>query len=261
MVYDATNWDEIILPMPPVTDPTGAASRTALLLAAHGERRPDATNEGVFRLAEALAGRGLEVAVGFISGVPSIKEALQTLVADRVLVYPLFAANGYFTRDRLVQILDEAKNAGRNIEMLTPLGLDPGLPSVVLQQASHAAHEHGLAPERSTVVLLAHGSQRNPASRQSTEALARALERHGVFGKIVVAFLEEPPSLDEAIASIEGPAVVVGVFSGEGLHGAKDAPGLVARIGRRDVVFAGIMGTAPGIADLVAQAFAARQAG
>ncbi|TPQ30505.1 hypothetical protein C2U70_26235 [Bradyrhizobium guangdongense] len=245
----------------PVTEQTGSTSRTALLLAAHGERRPDATNAGVFRIAEVLASRGLDVAVGFISGVPTIKEALQTLVADRVLVYPLFASNGYFTRDRLVQILDEANNTGRSIEMLTPLGLDPGLPNVVLQQAGDAARAHGLAPETSTLILLAHGSQRNPASRQSTEELARTLERRVVFARVAVAFLEEPPSLDDAVASIEGPAVVLGVFSGEGLHGAKDAPGLVARIGRRDVVFAGIMGTAPGIAELVALAVAARQAG
>ncbi|MBR0714962.1 CbiX/SirB N-terminal domain-containing protein [Bradyrhizobium liaoningense] len=246
--------------MAPVIERAGSSSRTGLLLAAHGERRPDAGNEGVFRIAEALAGRGLEVAVGFISGVPSVREALQTLVADRILVYPLFAANGYFTRDRLVQILEEANKAGRSVEMLTPLGLDPGLPHVVMQQALGAAHEHELTPAACTVILLAHGSQRNPASRQSTEELARALERHGVFRKVEVAFLEEQPSLDDTAAALAGPAVVVGVFSGEGLHGARDAPGLVARLGRRDVVFAGIMGTAPGIADLVAQAVAARQA-
>ncbi|MBR0830277.1 hypothetical protein JQ596_32705 [Bradyrhizobium manausense] len=246
--------------MPPVIEQTGAASRVALLLAAHGERRPDADNGGVFRIAQALAGRGLEVAVGFISGAPTIREALQTLVADRVLVYPLFASNGYFTRDRLVQILDEANDAGRSVEMLTPLGLDPGLPSVVMQQARGAAQEHGLAPGACTMILLAHGSQRNPASRQSTEELARAIERHGVFRKVEVAFLEEQPSLDDAAAAVAGPGVVVGVFSGEGLHGARDAPGLVARLGRSEIVFAGIMGTAPGIAELVAQAVAARQA-
>lgn len=46
-------------------------------------------------------------------------------------------------------------------------------------------------------------------------------------------FLEEPPSLDEAVASIVGPAIVVGLFSGEGLHGAKDAPKLSPCLRRR----------------------------
>lgn len=227
-----------------------------MLLAAHGERRPDAGNEGVFRIARGLSDRGLAVAVGFISGVPSVKEALHWLSADRILVYPLFASSGYFSRDRLVQILDEANNDGRDIEMLTPLGLDPGLPDIVLEQAKDAAREHGFALDACTVILLAHGSKRNPASRQSTERMARAIADRAIFRKVEIAFLEEQPSLDDVAASVAGPAVVVGLFSGEGLHGAKDAPRLVARLKRADVAFAGIMGSVPGVERLVARAVA-----
>lgn len=88
--------------------PDGVA-HTALLLAAHGERRPGADNEGVFRLARALAERGLvsEIAVGFVNGAPSINDAIVSLTARRIIVYPLFASSGYFTRDRLVQVLDQ----------------------------------------------------------------------------------------------------------------------------------------------------------
>jgi sirohydrochlorin ferrochelatase len=238
---------------------TDAAANVAVLLAAHGERRPEAGNEGAFQLARALARRGLvaEVAVGFISGTPSVREALARLTAGRILVYPLFASSGYFTRDRLVQLLDEAKGDSREIEMLPPLGLDPGLPDLVRDQAARSARDHGFAPEACTLILLAHGSKRNPASRQATEQVARAIEKFAAFSEVVVAFLEEPPSLDKAAASIRGPAVVVGLFSGEGLHGAKDAPRLVARLDRSEIVFAGIMGSGPGIEELVAQAVTA----
>ena len=242
-----------------VIDEPAASSSVALLLAAHGERRPEAGNEGAFGLASALARRGVvaEVAVGFISGTPSIREALATLRSGRILVYPLFASSGYFTRDRLVQLLEEAKGDGRRIDMLPPLGLDPNLPDLVRDQAARAARDHGLEPEACTIVLLAHGSKRNPASRQATEQVARAIEQGAAFHKVAVAFLEEPPSLDEAAASIVEPAIVVGLFSGEGLHGAKDAPKLVARLGRSEIVFAGIMGSGPGIEDLVARAVTA----
>jgi sirohydrochlorin ferrochelatase len=242
-----------------VIDEPGASSSVALLLAAHGERRPEAGNEGAFGLAHALARRSLvaEVAVGFISGRPSIGEALATLSSGRILVYPLFASSGYFTRDRLVQLLDEAKGDGRRIDMLPPLGLDPGLPDLVGDQAARAARDHGFAPGACTIVLLAHGSKRNPASHQATEQVARAIEQGARFRKVALAFLEEPPSLEDAAASITGPAIVVGLFSGEGLHGAKDAPKLVARLGRSEIVFAGIMGSGPGIEDLVARAVTA----
>jgi sirohydrochlorin ferrochelatase len=242
--------------MAPVIEQPGSVPSIALLLAAHGERRPGAGNTGAFQLAHALAARGLvaEVAVGFISGTPGIREALEMLTAGRILVYPLFASSGYFTRDRLVQLLDEARGDGRRIDMLPPLGLDPGLPDLLCDQTVACARDHGFAPEDCTFVLLAHGSKRNPASRQATEQVAREIETRAVCRKVVVAFLEEQPSLEEAAASISGPAIVLGLFSGEGLHGAKDAPKLVARLGRRDIVFAGIMGSGPGIEDLVARA-------
>ena len=116
-------------------------TQVALLIAAHGERSPGATNDGVKCIARAVAARGLvsEVAVGFINGVPTIGEAFAALAAPRIIVYPLFASSGYFTRDRLVQLLDEANEEGRDVEVLPPLGLDPGLPDLVVDRATAVA--------------------------------------------------------------------------------------------------------------------------
>lgn len=235
-----------------------AVSQTALLLAAHGERRPDAGNEGVLRLARALSDRGLvsEVAVGFINGAPAIKDALNTIAARRIIVYPLFASSGYFTRDRLVQLLDEANNQDREIQILPPLGLDPGLPGLVAAFASQAARERGFAPQACTVIFLAHGSRRNSASREATEHMAREVEKLAAFEGVRIALLEERPFLGETAASVSSPAIVVGLFSGEGMHGARDAPRLTAELGRENIVFAGVIGGAPGIEDLVARSVA-----
>src|ERR1700704_3098991 len=72
----------------------------ALLLAAHGERRANADNAGVARLAGNLAAAGVakEVGFGFIKGSPSVDEAIRALSSRHVVVYPLFLADGYFTR-------------------------------------------------------------------------------------------------------------------------------------------------------------------
>ena len=237
-----------------MTGDDGAA--TALLIAAHGERQPGATNEGVARIAQAVRDRAIvsEVAVGFINGAPGVPEALAGLAARRVIVYPLFAANGYFTRDRLVQLIDEATGEAREIEMLAPLGLDPGLPELVVGLIERVALENSFAPASSTAILLAHGSRRNPASREATELMARKVGECAICRDVAVAFLEEPPDLEEAMRSIEGPAIVVGMFSGYGLHVARDAPHLIAKLGRPDVAYAGVIGSAPGIADLIHQA-------
>ena len=232
-----------------------AVSQTAVLIAAHGERRPGADNEGVFRIARALADRGLvsEMAVGFINGVPSIRDAMESLAARRIIVYPLFASSGYFTRDRLVQLIDEANHQSREFQMLPPLGLDLGLPDLVVAFAGRAARKQGIAPRACTIICMAHGSRRNSASREATEQIAHEVANRGAFQGVRTAFLEERPFLNEAAASIDGPAIVVGLFSGEGMHGAKDAPRLISELGRDNIVFAGVIGCAPGIEDLVAR--------
>ena len=234
-------------------------ARVALLIAAHGERSEGATNDGVRQIARDVDAHRLvaEVGVGFINGTPGIGEAFAALTAPEVMVYPLFASSGYFTRDRLVQLLDEANGESRRVEVLPPLGLDPGLPDLVLDRAREIARENGFAPETSAVILLAHGSRRNPASREATERVARAIEARAVFGSVGIALLEERPFLDQAMALVQGPAVVVGMFSGEGMHGAGDAPRLIAELNRNDVVYAGVIGNVRGIENLVAQAVAA----
>lgn len=238
-----------------VTDRACTGLRTAILLAAHGERQENACNEGVFRLARALAARGLasEVAAGFINGLPNIKDALEALTADRIIVYPLFAASGYFTRDRLVHLIEEVDDGSRQVRILPPLGLDPGLPELVTALVKRTARERGFQPDRCAAILLAHGSRRNSASREATERIARELERRAVFRQVQTAFLEERPFLDDAVASAAGPAFVVGLFSGEGMHGARDAPRLTNELGRDDVVFSGVIGNAAGVEDLVAR--------
>ena len=224
------------------------ATRVALLIAAHGELSPDATNDGVKRIARAVSTRGLvsEVAVGFINGVPTIGEAFAVLTAPRVIVYPLFASSGYFTRDRLVRLLEQANDEGRNVQVLPPLGLDPRFPDLVLDRAAIVAREQRFALDASTLILLAHGSRRNSASRQAAEQTARAIEHRAVFRSVGIALLEERPFLDEAMALVQGPAVVVGMFSGEGMHGASDAPRLIAELNRNDIVYAGVIGGVAG---------------
>ena len=130
------------------------------------------------------------------------------------------------------------------------------VPDLVAAFAGQAAREHGFAPQACTVIFLAHGSRRNSASREATEHMVREVEKLAAFQAVRIALLEERPFLDETAASVSGPAIVVGLFSGEGMHGARDAPKLIAELGREDIVFAGVIGGAPGIADLVARSVA-----
>jgi hypothetical protein len=66
------------------------------------------------------------------------------------------------------------------------------------------------------------------------------------------AFLEEPPYLDQTVTP--APAVVIGLFAGEGLHGGGDAPHLVAELARADLAFAGNVGGFEALTAVIAAA-------
>jgi sirohydrochlorin cobaltochelatase len=229
-----------------------------LLLAAHGERRTDADNAGVTRLARSLADKGVaaEIGIGFIKGSPRVDEAIGALLSRYVVVYPLFLSDGYFTRVALLRLVEQAKqdDVTRAISVLPPLGLEPALADVIADEAVAAARCRGNLPVETSIVLLAHGSKQDQGSRMAAELLADRLRQRQCFCNTRVALLEEAPSLADAIEGLDGPIIVVGLFAGEGLHGADDARRLVVELKRDDVVQIGPVGTFAGIEKVIVSA-------
>jgi sirohydrochlorin cobaltochelatase len=226
------------------------------LLLAHGERLDGHNNDGVSRLAADLAGRNLaaETRVGFLAGSPPIARALQAMTASRILAYPLFMADGHFLRIATRALLDaaEAEQPVRAVTILAPLGAEPALADLVAAKAEAAARAQGLAPAQTTLVLVAHGSKREAASRRATEMVMDRLRGFARFAAVAGAYLDEPPALGEVLALHPGPAVVVGMFVGHGLHARIDLPRLLASLPGRAITFAGHVGGWTEIADVVA---------
>jgi sirohydrochlorin ferrochelatase len=233
--------------------------RFGVLIAAHGERGLGANNESVSRLAAELVARKIakKISFGFIKNTPTIETAVLALgPSDDVIVYPLFLSDGYFTRIVLARLLEEAEQrlGGCSIKTLPALGFDPGLAELIVIKAASAAQTRALAVKQTTLVLLAHGSSKLSASRAATERLAQLVRKHCPFNGVRVAFLEEPPFLGEIASEVAGPIVVVGLFSGNGLHGTRDVTQLMTALGRYDAVFAGNVGSFAELADLVTAA-------
>jgi sirohydrochlorin cobaltochelatase len=228
----------------------------ALMLAAHGERRANADNAGVARLAGNLAAAGVakEVGFGFIKGTPSVDQAIRALSSRHVIVYPLFLADGYFTHVALPRLVEQAiqQDAARTTSILPPLGLEPAMADLIADEAAAAAHSRAISPPETTVILLAHGSANDKGSRIAAELLADRVRQRQSFRNTGTAFLEEAPSLAEAMSEVRGPIIVIGLFAGEGMHGADDAKRLVAEFGRDDIVLVGPVGTFVGVSTIIA---------
>ena len=99
--------------------------------------------------------------------------ALAAVAGDDSLIYPMFMAEGWFTRSELPRRLAQAGAGGARV--LRPFGTDPALPGLIVAQAHAAAAAQGWAPGDTTLLLSAHGSQRSQASFTITTALAETV--------------------------------------------------------------------------------------
>ena len=90
---------------------------------------------------------------------------------------------------------------------------------------SELLREHALPRGETTLLLVGHGTRRHAASRDTTLRLAETLRRRRVAGEVVAGFIDDDPSLPEALASAPpGPVLVLPFLIGGGAHAAEDIP-------------------------------------
>lgn len=224
-------------PVPPVS-----SARVAVI--AHGQPG----DPGV--LQPALEALGAQVAAELgepVAGATlACPRSLAALSGVR-LVFPLFMAGGFFVRTEIPRRLAAAGVDGYRV--LPPLGQDPALPALGAALAECAAADAGIDPTAAALVVVGHGSSKSSASADATRAFAAAL---GVpFGRVLTAFLEEPPFLGEL--TLAGPAVCLPFFATNGSHTTDDIPAAWDTLGEPGPI-APAIGTTAAIPALIAAA-------
>ena len=237
----------------------GSAHRCAGVLVGHGERGGQGDNAVLLAQADAIsrARPELPVTAGVLSGEPTFEAALRRArdaAAGPVLVYPFFMSAGYFVATAIPKRIAEAGMTDA-CRVLAPLGMESLLPGLIFDEASAAAARRELRPSETHLLLAGHGSKGSRASRDATERVAVALRARRVFAAVETAFLEEPPFLADQLRASGRTTVVVGYFSGDGLHAAEDVPRAIAE-SCADVIYTGPIGAKPGIAEIIGRALA-----
>lgn len=218
--------------------------KPALILVAHGERGGLGDDRLVCGLVDRLSGceHYRSVQGGFVSKDPSLRSVYETLSPGPVLLYPLFMSDGYFVRRAIPRALagDGISNhlKAAPVHIATPFGLNPHLPDLVVELASRTIVQSGGNLRDFKLLLVAHGSKHDAASRSATEAVAETINRTGPFAAVDKCYLEEQPFLDETLAATSGPTLVLGLFIGEGLHGSVDLPEAVEKAARPGLLLA-----------------------
>jgi sirohydrochlorin ferrochelatase len=228
-----------------------------LLLVAHGERGPGASNRSLAahaaRIAALWPARWVGAAV--LHGVPPLEEALEEAGrrVEHILVYPVFMSSGRMVTRVLPQRLAGAAMPAR-ITSMAPLGTDRRLAPLLLQESLNAARAAGLAPRQTRLLVVGHGSR---SAREPAASVLRVVDdlSGGVFASVEPAFIEETPLLGDALRSRADPTVIAGFLSGEGIHACRDVLAAMKEAGA-PAAYTGPIGAHPRVSALIMSAAA-----
>ncbi|MCW8862348.1 MAG: hypothetical protein OQK07_08005 [Rhodospirillales bacterium] len=198
---------------------------SVLILAGHGSSQHPASGEAVRRHAEAVRARGLfaEVRACFWKEPPFLFDALDGLSERCVYVVPVLASRGFITETVIPREIGFRENG--NVTLCEPVGVHPGLPAAVAGFLSDVIREQSIDADRVTILLVGHGNQKNPASAEQTDSVAKAVAAIGGFPDVATAFLENPPYVtDWADMGDATDIIVIPYMIAGGLHAARDIP-------------------------------------
>ena len=107
------------------------------------------------------------------------------------------------------------------------------------------------------MVLIAHGSEKHPASRQAAEAHVKQLRVRALFASVSLALLEEAPYPNDVLTTLRGKSglvVLIGLFAAPGGHAIDDINDIdnaAMAIDDVDVVNAGFVGLDRRMEDII----------
>jgi sirohydrochlorin cobaltochelatase len=213
-----------------MTWPT-AWKNCTLILAGHGSSRHPLGSKTVKAHAEAIREMGLfaEIRTVFWKEQPRFAEALDNLTTAKAYIVPLLASDGYITRDVLPREIGFEdclmKRDGVEAILCKAVGTHETLPTQVGEACREKATLAGLSGGDTTLLLIGHGNEKNPASANQTETVAEAARSTGFFARVKTAYLDQAPFVaDWRNFSMTGTILTVPFMISGGIHAAQDLP-------------------------------------
>lgn len=218
---------------------------TTLVLVGHGATVNADSTASVQQHAETLRRRGDfgEVLTAFWKVAPFVPGVIERARGRRVVVVPFFVSEGWFTEEAIPEALRlkavgegsfarRQTLAGREVFYCRPVGTHERMTDIILTRASAVIRQFPFPraprPAEQALLIVGHGTERNPASRRSVEAQAERIRGLGRYRDVVATFMLEPPRIADFPSLTEARAVVVvPFFMSDGLHVVEDIPVLL----------------------------------
>lgn len=216
------------------------------MIVAHGQPSdPGPAEAALAALAAAVGGHLPEwrVLSATLAAHGALAEAVNQAGTAGGLVFPMFMADGWFTRQHLPERLTKACDAAlfgsgtcdrqgcdgaagcARWRVLPPFGLEKTVQDLALR----VLHEAGVPPG-GEVLLAAHGSSRSSAPSDVAHAVAARL-KHGLqLSRSEAAFIDQMPRLSD-VSGFGAEAVCLPFFAAGGEHVTDDLPEALTQAG------------------------------
>lgn len=240
-----------------------------LILAAHGSDHDPRCAAPVYRHAETIRQIGVfrDVLTTFWKEPPHFAELYDLTDAREMILVPVMTASGYYTNTVLPRELRlDDPPRGRIVHIARPIGELPGMTDIIIKQAVSIATESGIEPSEAHLLLIGHGTRRDPVrSGETTNRHAGVINDRALFQSVSAGFLDQDPEVPKAFNAINGskrePIIIVPFLIADGGHGEDDIPESLGwepgvQLGTahdRPVLFAEAAGEHPGAVNLILQ--------
>lgn len=216
------------------------------LIVAHGQPGDPAPQQ---RAVEALAARVHIPGITVRGATLAMPGALDSATND-TLIYPMFMAQGWFTRTELPRRLGLA--GAPNARILPPFGADPGLPALCRSLLAKAALAQGWGLDTTHILIAAHGSGRSRAPAEAAHRMASDLAPLTA----TCGFIEEAPFIADAARALPAQSICLPLFASRAEHVTDDLPEALAKADFQGITLDPV-GLAPEVPAMIAESLKA----
>lgn len=199
----------------------------SLVLIAHGSLAAPNSNQPLYDLADEIAKTGTfdVVTPAFLNGDPLITGVLDLIPPGDVVIVPVMTSEGYYLSKLPDKLLENSTVEGFRFFTTQVIGVHPSIPPLISHQIRSFLLNHQLSETETTVVIVGHGTRRNPNSGLATERLTAQLANYHPRLRFETAFLDQDPTAAEVAANVQTPnTLVVPFLISRGPHSTVDVP-------------------------------------
>ncbi len=222
--------------------PSRKAPATEALIVSHGQPSNPQAGEDILAALTAQIRTHLpewEIRSATMAA-PGVLEDQLSAYSGVPFVFPMFMADGWFTRTAL-----PGRLGSHTVHQLSPFGVHPGLPHQTLKWLKREAERRGWPFGSCEIMIAAHGSETGSAAGECALYFARRIRRLTPFKKKVhTGFLSEEPYLADVVRYSTQRTFLVPFLAGAGGHLTEDIPEALEKGGFRGVLLPAIGETA-----------------